>query len=585
MKLDVRKTWGKARFGVGLLAFLSLLLATPAHAGELAPDLTRLLAGGGQANTRVIVQTVGRPTALLLQLVGLRGGRLLATFDSIDGFVVTLPLPLAPVIAALPGVERISLDLPVGGAADLTSAATGAGAAREETGLSGAGVGVAILDTGVARHPDLVTPTQRIVGWVDLVNGKTTPYDDSGHGTHIAGIIAGNGASAGGVRDLRGIAPGANIVGVKVLDAQMKGYASTVIQGLDYCAKNKDRYNIRVVNLSMGQLIRESYRTDPLCRAVENTWKRGIVVVVSAGNLGRKVASDPESGVQYGTITCPGNDPLVITVGATRTNHSSDPSDDQMASFSSRGPTRVDQVMKPDLVAPGNKILSLAAGSIGASRGVTVGAGNYMELSGTSMAAPVVTGAVALMLQRSPSITPDTVKVRLMHSATKRWNSAEAYGPFSRGSGLLNVPDALRQTEQATARAGSPLVDRLASRGLYVVTQARALWGDRELVRGVRLWSNSALWGEAFDSSGMYAENPFGGPSPTGPGSSGPPPPPPPDNASILWGEPSAYEDEGTWSSQPPALFPSPSPSPGAPPPPPDQASILWGEPSLQDDP
>src|SRR5205823_4668874 len=166
------------------------------------------------------------------------------------------------------GVERLCPDRATNGALDLSSAAVGATAARTSTGLTGAGIGVAVLDTGVAPHSDLVTPTNRITGWTDLVNGKSAAYDDSGHGTHVAGIIAGNGgAAAKAGRDLRGMAPSANIIAVKVLDGNMSGQISTVIRGLDYCLANRTRLNIRVINLSLGEPVKESYLTDPLCRS------------------------------------------------------------------------------------------------------------------------------------------------------------------------------------------------------------------------------------------------------------------------------------------------------------------------------
>src|SRR5262249_10410293 len=171
-----------------------------------------------------------------------------------------------------------------------------------------------------------------------------------------------------------------------------------------------------------GEALEESYTPERLCRAIGKLWKSGVVVVTAAGNLGRVHVQDPNSGIQYGYITCPGNDALAITVGATRTNYTAASSDDEMATFSSRGVTFGDHILKPDVVAPGNRVLSatsstgsLATGS--PSSVVTLGGASYMSLSGTSMAAPMVSGAIALLLQAAPGLSPDSVKIRLMHSA------------------------------------------------------------------------------------------------------------------------------------------------------------------------
>ncbi|MFN3652252.1 MAG: S8 family peptidase [Armatimonadota bacterium] len=528
---------------LALLATLSVSASRDATASLLSNTLGGLLPGGSGGSARVIVQTSGTPSSLLLRLVGLLGGTIHAQFEVIDGFAATLPLSSLSTLLARADVLHISPDLPVRGAADYTAEAVGATAVRQATGLSGAGVGIAVLDTGVAPHPDLVQPVNRLTGWVDLVNGRSTPYDDNGHGTHVAGIAAGDGgAAAAAGRDLRGIAPGANIIGVKVLHGDLSGYASTVIKGLDFCVRERNRLNIRVANLSLGQPVRESYKKDPLCRAVEKVWHSGIVVVVSAGNRGRIDPQDPDSGVRYGSITAPGNDPLAITVGATRSNFTLDPSDDEMATYSSRGPTQVDQVLKPDLVAPGNRILSL--GCAAATDGVTLGGARYRELSGTSMAAPAVAGAVALMLQAQPDLDPDTVKVRLMHSATKYWNAAVPYQPYARGAGRLSIPAALDEPEYAVGQAVSPTVQREEQAGQHSVRGGGSLWGNREQWRGRRLWSDGAIW--AYGAMPQDA--------------------PPSNDAHILWGEPTLWGDQALWSDAPPASE--------------NEAHILWGEPT-----
>ena len=172
--------------------------------------------------------------------------------------------------------------------------------------------------------------------------------DDYGHGTHVAGIVAGNGASSKGA--VHGIAPGVNLLDLRVLDAQGMSSDSVIIAALDRAIKLRSQYNIRVINLSLGRPIYESYRTDPLTQAVEAAWKKGIVVVVAAGNLGRN---------GYATILSPANSPSVITVGAMKTLDTPSKGDDQIASYSSKGPSWGDLVVKPDIVAPGNQIVGL----------------------------------------------------------------------------------------------------------------------------------------------------------------------------------------------------------------------------------
>src|SRR5205814_262054 len=183
--------------------------------------------------------------------------------------------------------------------------------------------------------------------------------DAYGHGTHIAGLIAGSGLSSTGPlfsQTFKGIAPAAQIVNLRGLDANGSATDSTVIVAINQAIALKSRYNIRVINLSLGHAVYESYKLDPLCVAVEKAWKNGIVVVVAAGNNGRY---QPTNG--YATVTSPGNDPYVLTVGSMKPMGTPQRTDDLIASYSSKGPTVVDAVVKPDLVAPGNLLVSLAA--------------------------------------------------------------------------------------------------------------------------------------------------------------------------------------------------------------------------------
>ena len=235
-----------------------------------------------------------------------------------------------------------------------TSATIGASWVREKLGFDGTGVGVAIIDSGIANwHDDL--GADRVVHFADFVTFLPQPHDDYGHGTHVAGIIAGNGYDSGGAR--RGIAPGANLIVLKVLDATGDGFISNVIAAIDYAIEQRVRLNIRVLNLSVAAGVYESFTTDPFTLAAKRAVDAGIVVVTSAGNLG----SSETGQVQYGGITAPGNAPWVLTVGASNHQRTAARADDVVAPFSSRGPTNIDRAMKPDVVAPGVAIESLAA--------------------------------------------------------------------------------------------------------------------------------------------------------------------------------------------------------------------------------
>src|SRR5262249_43547296 len=253
---------------------------------------------------------------------------------------------------------------PIGAHNYRTSVTVGAATVRDFMGLTGKGIGVAVIDSGIAAwHDDLTNKTsklfpygnQRVAKFVDFVNGRTLPYDDNGHGTHVAGIIAGNGYDSYGQKS--GIAPDASLVSLKVLDANGEGKISNIIAALNWVAVNGKTYNIRVVNMSVGAFIHESYWTDPLTLAAKVVTDQGITVVTAAGNLGKNSAGQE----QFGGITAPGNAPWVLTVGASSTMGTLTRLDDKMADFSSRGPTFIDFQSKPDLVAPGVGTISLAA--------------------------------------------------------------------------------------------------------------------------------------------------------------------------------------------------------------------------------
>lgn len=292
------------------------------------------------------------------------------------------------------------------------------------SGFTGRGVGIAILDTGIYPHPDLVTPRRRLIAFKDFVNNRAISYDDNGHGTHVAGDAAGNGIRSRGL--FRGPAPEAHLIGIKVLDKYGSGYLSDVLAGIQWAINFKNRFNIRVMNLSLGTEATQSSLFDPLCQAVRKAWAAGIVVCAAAGN----------SGPGLGTIDSPGIEPAIITVGADNTRRTISIADDFVASFSSRGPT-IDRVIKPDVIAPGVNIRSLRSpGSYEDVNYPRLRVGNwYFILSGTSMSTPICSGVAALLIQKNPRITPNALKQALKSTARK----IGRYPAVAQGSGLIDA--------------------------------------------------------------------------------------------------------------------------------------------------
>jgi serine protease AprX len=397
---------------------------------------------------RVIVQA--HDVAAVEALVARLGGRIGRRLGG-EAVVAEVPEAALPRLESDSAVRALSPDRPIRRALDRTSAAIGAQWVTTNLGFDGTGVGVAIIDSGVTpAHDDL--GANQVVHFVDFVEFQPQPHDLYGHGTHVAGIIAGSGHDSGGAR--RGIAPGAHLVVLKTLDDQGEGFISDAIAAMDYVIEHRAAYNIRVINLSVAAGVYESYRTDPLTLAAERAVDAGIVVVTAAGNHGRSATGQ----LQYGGITSPGNAPWVLTVGAADHQGTADRADDTVAPFSSLGPSPIDGVVKPDLVAPGVGIESLA------DSGTTLYTNRpdarvwgtvptttepYLRLSGTSMAAPVVTGTVALMLEANPALTPEAVKAILRVSAEQK----AAYGVTAQGAGFLNARAAV---ELARTFAESP---------------------------------------------------------------------------------------------------------------------------------
>jgi serine protease AprX len=483
-----------------LLAFLAGAL--PAHAGDHpdtkldAPLRARTHAAG---TSRVIIETSDvSATELLIRSVKGKPGRRLGLGR---GQVAEIPNAALDSLAGHASVNAIRLDRPIQGTMERTAAAVGAKWVRENLDLDGGGVGVAIIDSGVTSwHDDL--GSDRVVHFADFVGYQSTSYDDYGHGTHVAGIIAGSGYDSNGAR--RGIAPGANLIVLKVLDGEGFGYISNVIAALDYVVEHRAQFNIRVINLSVAAGVYESYTTDPLTLAAKRAVEAGVVVVTAAGNLGLNA----QRRAQYGGITAPGNAPWVLTVGASSHNGTINRADDTMAPFSSRGPSYIDATAKPDVVAPGVGIESLADASSflfathpSARLWGTVDTATqpYLSLTGTSMAAPVVTGTVALMYQANPSLTPNLVKAILQYTAEHK----SRYNDLTQGAGFLNARGAVQVAKAFVGSAGSTL----GSVADPTPWNKHINWGNHRIGGGVlrpdaNAWRVDVTWGAASTGEG-----------------------------------------------------------------------------------
>ena len=443
-------TFGLQRGRALVVATLAVLVVAAAEGAVPREASAR---PDGAASVRVIVQK--RAGAGLAPELAVRrlGGQVTRALPIIAGFAATVPAAAAGGLAGLPGVRAVTPDDRVrvqgtassGGIRSVYPKVVKADAAWNR-GVTGSGVTVAVLDTGVA--PNLPDLAGRLVQVTDDLSGQATPCknlsgeldcsDRYGHGTFIAGLVAGNGASSGG--KWKGVAPGARVLSVKTAGADGSADVSNILAAIQWVVSFKDRYNIRVLNLSLGTDSRQDWRVDPLNYAVERAWAAGMTVVVAASN----------EGPAPGTITKPADDPWVITVGATDDRGTAGVSDDLLPDFSGRGPT-AHGLAKPDVVAPGAHVISLRApGSTVDTQFPNYVDGSYRQGSGTSMATGVVSGAVALMLQANPGFTPDRVKYALQATARK----AASNDPMAVGSGLVDANAAAFSAPAGTANQG-----------------------------------------------------------------------------------------------------------------------------------
>ncbi len=465
-----------------LFIFLSASLGgspavPPGQAQRIHPVLAQLAAQDPDQSVSILVQKTDDSQEAEAEVARL-GGRVTFDLSIIHAFAASMPAGLVRQLAAAPGVQWVTLDAPMKSSActgecvspaNLKTAYIRSIRADKVWSLStprqGKGIGVAVLDSGVNWQTDLYTNggQNRVVANVRFnTDYNQTYFDNFGHGSNVAGVVGGNGRSLNGY--YVGVAPQSNLINVKVSNDDGSASASTVIAGLQWVLQNKAAYNIRVVNLSLNSAVAESYNTSPLDAAVEVLWFNGIVVVVSAGNNGTA------------TLYPPANDPFVITVGAVDDKGTPAISDDTIPSFSAYGATS-DGFSKPDLVAPGKSIISLmgnASGAIPVAHPGNKVNNAYFMMSGTSVSAPVVSGAVALLLEDEPNLNPDQVKSRLMATANKSWSG---YNATKAGAGYLDAYAAVTGTSTTSANTNVP-ASKLLWTGSQPVTWGSVSWNS-----------------------------------------------------------------------------------------------------------
>jgi serine protease AprX len=464
-------------------------------AQKLDAAVTHVVEGPRGAPVRVIVRTREASRDRIRERVGHHGDRVGADYPSISAFAATVHGGDIDDIAADPDVESVSLDAAVSAhewkinpmlATEMPRGAPSAGNVR-----------IAIVDSGLEPNADL--NNDRLIGFYDFTHGGVSvpAFDDYGHGTHVAGLIAGGGANSGGY--YKGLAPGAKLLALKVLDRNGGGYTSSVIAAIEFIVANQQELGIDIINLSLGHPIFEPASSDPLVLAIERAASAGIIVVVSAGNFG----TNPDTGmVGYGGITSPGNAPSAITVGCVDIQNTVGRGDDTVCPYSSRGPTWYDGFAKPDIVVAGHRLASVAAlhGTlyrdypelrVAAKDSITP---RYFRLSGTSMATAVASGGIAALLDSVGGdrkyYTPNLVKALL------QWTALPIPGAdaLTQGAGSVNFPGAIAFARRLDASA-APGEGWLKAAVTPSTTFGGTAWP----------WSQSILWGN-FPATGTVMD-------------------------------------------------------------------------------
>ena len=440
----------------------------------------------------VLIHEADPASRLAEDLVHAIGGNVTRPLPLIGGFAASVPDDRLSMLAADDAIIELSVDSRI----QMASSGTDAYDALDPNlawrkairlgqlpaGIDGSGVTVAVIDTGVAHHEDL---GDRVLARVDFTPGGAGD-DQFGHGTHLAGVIAGDGTASSG--KWRGVAPAAQLVSVKVAGADGSTDVSVVIAALQWVVSHRDQFHIRVLNLSFGTDSIQPYALDPLDAAVERAWAAGITVIVSAGNRGPGL----------GTIAKPGDDPYVITVGAADLNQTPERWDDEVASFSSRGPTQ-DGFEKPDLVAPGTTIVATRdmGSAVDQLHPEAIMDDRYFKGTGTSQSGAIASGVAALMYEANPHLSPNRVKGILTGTAFK--TAAYRVGG---GDGLIDATGAVLA---ATSDVANPNAGLIRSTGLGTLEGSRGRFhvetdldrdGQPDLVEG-----ETDVLGDPWDSN------------------------------------------------------------------------------------
>jgi len=501
-----------AAFLSASLVFAPSTAAAAAHSARLSADLSDHLSVGSQT-IRVIVHGTRAEVDALAARYNLRIVKYLQS-----GAVFQVNAGQLAAMRQDEGQDHLSGDIRIQSSVDAADVESiGAdqvwAGSDEVKAQSGGGITVAVIDSGInTRHKAFANG--RVLLTKDFTGGDG--QDHYGHGTHVAAIIAGQAGKTVDTRDYRGIAPGAYLLNLRVLGDDGSGSVSDVIEAIDWTIAHRNEYNVRIINLSLGAPVLQPYRDDPLCEAVERAVRAGLVVVVAAGNYGKTL----DGRSVYGAIASPANSPYAIAVGAIDTHDTAQRSDDTLATYSSKGPTRYDLIVKPDLSAPGSHIKSAEATDSYLSKTYPArhvsgtGANAVIQLSGTSMSAAVVSGAAALVLDARGSLKPADTKAALQLTSTFM---PEA-GIIGAGAGMINVLAAVELAEtseiqSATTIAGEKTVaSRLFS--TQVTSQFVKSLAKKSVQRQVRkityggspkgdtiLWGDTIMWGSLKDNT------------------------------------------------------------------------------------
>ncbi len=495
----IRKSvnWGGRIKRLNVLLVMAVVLATLPASAASVPNariqsvLAQLASQQPDRPVNVIVQKSVKDDRVELAVEAL-GGTITKDLPIINAFAARLNAGDVERLAVSGGVRWVSLDAPVeqvGKPAPPpplpttnTYLDTLNVRAAWNLGLNGDGITVAVIDSGISLDKDFSLSSSasggtRLIKQFSLSPLSATVNDVYGHGTHVAGIVAGNGSDSAG--EITGIAPVAKLISLKICDETGRAYESDMVAAMQWIYNNRVTYNIRVVNLSVNSTVAQSYHTSPVDAAAEILWFNQVVVVASAGNYSIGVTLNPIQAA-------PANDPFIITVGASDERGTASLIDDVTAAYSAYG-TTTDGFLKPDIIAPGMNIISVLSKNSSWSTlypDRVLLNGEYFRLSGTSMAAPMVTGAVALLLQDEPNLTPDQVKYRLKAASNTIAGVSTDIDPATRKVRkypYLNVYTAATGTTTQSANTG--------------VAASQLLWTGTDPVAWDSVQWGSVQWG------------------------------------------------------------------------------------------